>query len=92
MGTWTQPKGGYFVSVDTLPGLARRVVDMAGEVGVRLTPAGAAFPHGRDPEDRNIRLAPSFPPLEEVDQAMEVFVTCVQLASAEQRLDRLRAA
>ena len=92
MGAWTEPRGGYFVSVDTLPGLARQIVRMAGEAGVRLTPAGAAFPYGDDPADRNIRLAPSFPPLEEVDQAMEVFVTCVQLASAEQRLAALRAA
>ncbi len=84
--SWTRPHGGYFVSVDTLPGLAREVIRLAGEAGVKLTPAGAPFPYGRDPEDRNIRLAPSFPPLDDVRRAMEVFVNCVRLASARQGL------
>lgn len=79
---WTTPGGGYFVSVDLQPGLAREVVALAAAAGVKLTPAGAAFPYGKDPDDRNIRLAPSFPPLEEVDQAMGVFVSCVKLATA----------
>jgi len=86
MGAWTEPAGGYFVSFDALPGLAQTIVAKAADVGVKLTPAGAAFPYGRDPEDRNIRLAPSYPPLEDVDTAMQVFVTCVQLASVGQRL------
>ena len=81
MGSWTEPQGGYFVSFYTLPGLASEVVRLAGEAGVKLTPAGAAFPYGKDPEDRHIRLAPTFPTIEELQQAMEVFVTCVQLAS-----------
>ena len=59
---------------------------MADAAGVKLTPAGATFPHGKDPEDRNIRIAPSFPSLEEIERAMEVFVVCVQLASVRQRL------
>ncbi len=80
MGRWTDPDGGYFVSFWTRPGLAKETVRLAAEAGVRLTPAGAAFPYGDDPEDSHIRLAPSFPPLEEVDRAMEVFVTCVRLA------------
>jgi len=86
MLSWTEPQGGYFVSVDTLPGLAKQVVGMAAEAGVKLTPAGATYPYGKDPEDRNIRLAPSVPTLEEIDQAMAVFVTCVQLASVRQKL------
>ena len=80
---WTQPSGGYFVSVDTLPGVANRVVELAGEAGVKLTPAGAPFPYGHDPEDRNIRLAPTFPSKDEVDAAMEVFTLCVRLATVE---------
>ena len=81
VGRWTDPAGGYFVSFWTGPGLAKETVRLAAEAGVRLTPAGAAFPCGDDPEDSHIRLAPSFPPLAEVDLAMEVFVTCVKLAA-----------
>lgn len=84
--SWTAPEGGYFVSVDTLPGLAKQVVALAAAAGVKLTPAGATFPYGNDPEDCNIRIAPSVPTLEEIDQAMAVFVTCVKLASVQQRL------
>ena len=81
IGRWTDPAGGYFVSFWTRPGLAKETVCLAAGAGVRLTPAGAAFPYGEDPEDSHIRLAPSFPPLAEVDRAMEVFVTCVKLAA-----------
>ena len=81
IGRWTDPAGGYFVSFWTRPGLAKETVRLAAGAGVRLTPAGAAFPYGEDPEDSHIRLAPSFPPLAEVDRAMEVFVTCVKLAA-----------
>ena len=84
--SWTAPEGGYFIAVDTLPGLAKQVVAMAADAGVKLTPAGATFPYGKDPQDRNIRLAPSVPTLEEIDRAMQVFVTCVKLASVRQRL------
>jgi aspartate/methionine/tyrosine aminotransferase len=87
MGTWTTPEGGYFVSFYTLPGLAKEVVRLAADAGVKLTPAGAAFPYGEDPEDSHIRLAPSYPDLEDVDRAMQVFVTCVALASVRQRLE-----
>jgi DNA-binding transcriptional MocR family regulator len=89
MGSWTDPAGGYFVSFDALPGLASRIIARAAEAGVKLTPAGAAFPYGKDPEDCNIRLAPSYPDIEDVDRAMQVFVCCVQLCSAEQRLAEL---
>jgi len=91
MGTWTDPAGGYFVSFDALPGLAAGIIDRAAAAGVKLTPAGAAFPYGRDREDRNIRLAPSFPSVDDVDRAMQVFVNCVQLCSVEKRLHELAA-
>ena len=81
IATWTRPRGGYFVSLDTRPGLASRVIEMAGAAGVKLTPAGATFPYGRDPEDRNIRIAPTYPSIDELDRAMDVFVTCVELAT-----------
>lgn len=86
MGSWTVPQGGYFVSFDARPGLAKEIVKLADEVGVKLTPAGATFPYGKDPEDRNIRLAPSFPSLADINKAMEVFVLCVKLASVRQKL------
>jgi DNA-binding transcriptional MocR family regulator len=75
---WSRPNGGYFVSVDTPDGCAREVVAMAGEAGIKLTQAGATFPYGRDPRDRNIRVAPSMPPLAEVRTAIEVLALCVQ--------------
>ncbi len=89
VATWTRPTGGYFVSMDVLDGTASRVVSLAKEAGIALTPAGAAFPLGRDPRDRNIRLAPTFPPLEDVTAAMEAVTTCVLLASAEQLAEKV---
>ncbi|WP_159267189.1 aminotransferase class I/II-fold pyridoxal phosphate-dependent enzyme [Zhongshania aliphaticivorans] len=86
MASWTEPQGGYFVSFDTLPGLAKDVVKLAAEAGVKLTPAGATFPYGKDPANSNIRIAPSVPSLDEIDRAMAVFVTCVKLASVRQRI------
>ncbi len=80
---WTRPTGGYFVSLDVLDGTAARVVQLAKEAGIALTPAGASFPYGRDPRDRNIRLAPSFPVLSEVEAAMAGVATCVALAASE---------
>lgn len=80
---WTRPRGGYFVSLDVLPGTAARVIELAAGAGVALTPAGSAFPGRNDPEDTNIRLAPSFPPLADVAGAMEAVTTCVLLAAAE---------
>ena len=82
LATWTKPEGGYFVSVDTVPGLAKSVVALAAELGVALTPAGATFPRGEDPEARNNRLAPTFATLEEVDAGVDVFTLCVRLAAA----------
>jgi DNA-binding transcriptional MocR family regulator len=82
LATWSRPKGGYFVSLDTTKPVADRVVALAQEAGVALTPAGATYPHGRDPHNSNIRLSPSRPPVEEVKLAMEVVALCVKLASA----------
>jgi len=81
VATWTKPRGGYFVSVDTLDGCAKEVIRIAASAGVKLTDAGATFPLGKDPRDRNIRIAPSFPTLPEITKAMEVFSVCVKLAS-----------
>ena len=89
MGSWLSPRGGYFISFDTRPGLAREVVRLAAEAGVQLTPAGATYPHGKDPEDRNIRIAPSYPALAEIRSATDVFAVCVKLASVRQRLQTL---
>lgn len=86
LGEWTVPQGGYFISFDTLPGLAKTVVKMAAEAGVKFTPAGATYPYGNDPLDRNIRFAPSFPKLAEIEKGTDVFVTCVKLASVRQEL------
>ena len=83
---WTNPEGGYFISFDTLPGLAKTVVGMAADAGVKLTPAGATFPYGRDPEDKNIRIAPSVPSVDEITKATEVFVNCVKLATVNKLL------
>ncbi len=82
-GTWTEPKGGYFISFDGPQGTAKRIVSLAKEAGVQLTGAGATYPYKNDPADSNIRIAPTLPPLEELDQALDVFVTCVKLASVE---------
>lgn len=88
LGEWTEPQGGYFIAFDTRPGLAKTVVKLAAEAGVKLTPAGATFPYGKDPQDRNIRLAPSFPKVEEIAKATDVFVVCVKLASVQQEIAR----
>jgi DNA-binding transcriptional MocR family regulator len=80
---WSRPRGGYFVSIDTMEGCAATVVQMAAEAGVKLTPAGSTFPYLRDPLDRNIRIAPSFPPLEEIETAIQLVAICIQLVSIE---------
>ncbi len=80
---WNKPNGGYFISLNTLDGCAKKVVAMAREAGVVMTNAGATYPYGKDPNDRNIRIAPTFPSLEELKKAIEVFCICVQLASIE---------
>ena len=84
LATWHDPKGGYFVSVNVKPGCAKRTWELCKEAGVVMTDAGATFPYGKDPQDSNIRVAPSLPPLSELEQAMEVFCVCLRLAALEQ--------
>ena len=86
IGSWTKPKGGYFISFDALDGCAKAIVAKCAEAGVKLTPAGATFPYGKDPRDRNIRIAPSYPELDELEKAAQVFVLAVRLVSAEKFL------
>ena len=85
---WSKPNGGYFISIDTLPGCAQDVINKAAAAGVKLTPAGATFPYGKDPENRNIRIAPSFPSAADVRTAMELVAICIQLVS----IDKLSGA
>ncbi|MCR5093935.1 MAG: aminotransferase [Lachnospiraceae bacterium] len=87
IGTWTKPYGGYFISFDSLPGCARAIVDHAKKAGVTMTPAGATWPYGKDPEDKNIRIAPTYPPLADLKTAAELFSLCVRLVSAEKLLE-----
>lgn len=86
IGEWTTPKGGYFISFESMEGCAKRIVAMAKEAGVVMTGAGATYPYGKDPKDSNIRIAPSFPPIDELEKAAKVFVVCVKLASVEKLL------
>lgn len=88
VGKWTKPNGGYFVSVDVYEGTAKRVVALCGEAGVVLTGAGATYPLGIDPKDSNIRIAPTFPPNDELQTAVDVFCICVKLAALEKMLDK----
>ncbi|KPA10257.1 aminotransferase [Candidatus Magnetomorum sp. HK-1] len=81
---WTTPKGGYFVSINTPNGCAKKVVEMAKQAGVMLTPAGATYPYQIDPLDRNIRIAPSFPPKDDIEQAIELLGICIQRVALEQ--------
>lgn len=83
---WSKPNGGYFISFDTLDGCGKKVVSMMAEAGIVMTTAGATFPYGKDPRDRNIRIAPTLPSLDEIKKAMEVFCICVQIASIDKLL------
>jgi len=85
---WTEPKGGYFVSVDLLPGCAKRTVALCKEAGLILTPAGATFPYGMDSNDANIRISPSFPHVEQLSEAMDVFCASAKLAAVEKLLQQ----
>ena len=87
IGEWTKPHGGYFISFDSMEGCAKAIVAKAKEAGVVLTGAGATYPYGKDPKDSNIRIAPSFPTLEDLGKAAEVFVLCVKLTSVEKLLE-----
>lgn len=92
LADWTKPKGGYFISVNTLPGCAKRTVQLCKEAGLMLTPAGAPFPYGVDPDDKTIRLAPTFPSVDELKIAISLFCTAVKLASLEKILNQKLAA
>lgn len=83
LAEWTRPRGGYFISVDVMEGCARRVIQLAAEVGVKLTPAGSTYPYRKDPHDRNIRIAPSFPSTADIRLAVEVLAICIELAGLE---------
>ena len=83
LATWNRPKGGYFVSVNTLPGLAKRTIQLCRQAGVIMTSAGATFPYGIDPKDQNIRIAPSYPSVSELQTAMDIFCCCLKCAAFE---------
>ena len=86
IGTWTTPRGGYFILFDSLPGCAKEIVALMKKAGVIMTPAGATWPYGKDPNDSNIRIAPTYPTLTELKTAMETFTLCVRIASAKKIL------
>ena len=91
VGSWYSPKGGYFITYETLEGCAKSVVDKAKKAGVVMTPAGAPFPYGKDPKDSVIRISPSYPSLEDLTTAPQIFVVCVKLASIEKILGEQQA-
>ena len=89
IGSWTKPKGGYFLSFDSMPGCAKKIVDKAKKAGVKMTGAGATWPYGKDPFDSNIRIAPSYPRLEELKLATELFTVCVKHTTLKKMLSAL---
>ena len=88
IGTWTKPKGGYFIAFQSLPGLARSIISSCKECGVELTEAGATYPYHNDPEDSSIRIAPTYPSLEELEKASYIFATVVRLETVRQLLEK----
>ena len=89
IGSWTKPKGGYFISFETMEGCAKAVVAKAKKAGVTLTSAGATFPYGKDPKDSNIRIAPTYPSLDDLILAAQLFTLCVKLVSVEKLLETM---
>jgi DNA-binding transcriptional MocR family regulator len=87
IGSWTKPRGGYFISFDSLDGCAKEIVSRAKKAGVVMTGAGATWPYGKDPKDSNIRIAPTLPPVSELNTAAKLFVLCVKLVSVEKFLN-----
>ena len=87
IGTWTEPKGGYFISFDSLDGCAKAIVARCKKAGLVMTSAGATYPYGKDPHDSNIRIAPSYPPLGDLELAMELFSLCVKIVSIDKILE-----
>ena len=92
IATWTKPKGGYFISFDTMDGCAKAVVSRCKKAGVVLTSAGATYPGGKDPRDRNIRIAPSFPAMEELEKAAELLCICTKIESIKKLIADMDAA
>ena len=92
IGTWTNPRGGYFILFDSMPGCAKEIVALMKKAGVIMTPAGATWPYGKDPNDSNIRIAPTYPTLAELQTAMETFTLCVRIASAKKLLAEMESA
>ena len=88
IASWSHPVGGYFVSFDAMEGCAKEIVAKCKEAGLVMTGAGAAFPYGKDPKDSNIRIAPTMPPMEELEPALKLFTTCVKLTSVEKLLEQ----
>ena len=86
IASWTDPKGGYFVSLDVWPGTAKRTIALAKDAGIAVTEAGATFPYRKDPEDKNIRIAPTFPAVEELREAVDGLATCALLSATESLL------
>lgn len=86
IGSWFDPKGGYFISFDSMDGCAKRIVSLCADAGVKMTGAGATYPYGKDPHDSNIRIAPTYPSEAELQQAIDIFITCIKLASVEKLL------
>ena len=86
IGTWTKPLGGYFIMFDSLPGCAKDIVARCKKAGVQMTPAGATWPYGKDPNDSNIRIAPSFPNLPDLQNAADIFTLSVRISSAKKIL------
>ena len=91
IGTWTEPKGGYFISFDSLDGCAKAIVARCKKAGLVMTSAGATYPYGKDPHDSNIRIAPSYPPLGDLELAMELFSLCVKIVSIDKILENRRS-
>ena len=89
IGSWVKPRGGYFISFNAMHGCAKAIVDKCKQLGVVLTGAGATYPYGNDPEDSNIRIAPTLPPIEELKVATDLFVTCTKLVTVEKFLSEM---
>ncbi|MBQ2807073.1 MAG: aminotransferase, partial [Clostridia bacterium] len=87
IASWGNPRGGYFISLDVADGCAKRVFNLMSEAGITLTDVGATYPYGKDPHDRNLRIAPSYPTVEELQKAIDVLCVCVKLAAAEKYLE-----